>query len=103
MRAGYKAKGYGGPPVWKGIFQLLDMASKANYPDSPWVLLLARYGCHRDEEQVVAPCPCVWRRPETGAMAHGEVREQRWDWRSAVKEREVRLARQHRLVTPVQR
>ena len=98
----YKPKG-DGPLVEKGIWNFLDMIQKATFPDSPWALLLRRYGCERDVPQVIAPCPCVWRRPVTGAVSKAEQRESRWDWRSGTGERTVRLALQHRLDTPVVR
>ena len=87
----------------KDIWTLLDNIHKATFPDSPWSLLLAHYGCSRDSPQQIAPCPCVWRRPKVGAQSHAEEREYRWDWRSCKKERSIRLALQHREQTPVDR
>ena len=80
---------------------LLDHISKASYVDSPWCKLLAHHGCVRNSPQTIAPCPCVWRRPIVGAQSHAEEREYRWDWRSAKKERTIRLALQHREITEV--
>ena len=80
---------------------LLDQIHKATHPDSPWSKLLHHHGCFRDSPQTLAPCPCVWRRPIVGAQSHAEQREYRWDWRSAKKERAIRLALQHRGVTGV--
>ena len=102
MRGWYKPKG-DGPPKEKSIWTFLDLISKATYADSPWVKLLNRYGCVRDAPQLISPCPCVWRRPVTGAVSREEAREYRWGWRSARKERGVRLALQHRQITPVPR
>ena len=82
---------------------LLDSIRKATYTDSPWSLLLARYGCIRNGPQLIAPCPCVWRRPAVGAQSHTEEREYRWDWRSCKKERNIRLALQHRELTEIAR
>ena len=95
MRDRYKSKG-DGVAVEKSIWTFLDLISKASFPDAPWCVLLRRYGCERDVPQVVSPCPCVWRRPVTGAVSREEQREMRWDWRNSIGERAVRLALQHR-------
>ena len=100
MRGNYKAKGEV-VTAQKDIWLLLDSISKASYADSPWCNLLAHYGFVRDAPQTIAPCPCVWRRPMVGAQSHAEEREYRWDWRSAKKERTIRLALQHREITHV--
>ena len=81
----------------KDVWRLLDDAGKANYPDKPWPVLLTYYGCTRTHPQRLCPCPCVWRRPPTGPMSHGEPDGLRWDWRSCKAERSVRLALQHRV------
>ena len=100
----YRPKGDGGPYVARGIWHFLDAIQQAKFPDSPWSVLLRQYGCERDALQRVAPCPCVWRRPVTGAVAKpGESSSSRWDWRNATSEREVRLALQHRVLAPVAR
>ena len=75
---------------------MLDDAAKAVYADSPWTVLLESWGCKRKQGQRIAPCPCVWRRPPTGPVPWVLEKELRWDWRSAKKERGVRLALQHR-------
>ena len=87
----------------KDIWQLLDAISKATYTDGPWALLLEHHKCVRDNPQNIAPCPCVWRRPKTGAMSKTEEKEYRWDWRSCKAERNIRLALQHREPTPIPR
>ena len=87
----------------KGIWELLDAIAKAHYDDSPWCLMLNRFGCYRDSPPDQVPLPCVWRRPRTGAVSAKETREYRWDWRSCAAERGVRLALQHRDDTPVER
>ena len=80
----------------KDIWNLLDHAMKASYKDAVWAVMLNYWGCHRTGPQHVAPCPCIWRRPPTGAIPHEVQRELRWDWRSAKRERSVRLALQYR-------
>ena len=102
MRGWYKPKG-DGPLKEKSIWTFLDLISKASFADSPWSKLLKRYGCDRDAPQLVSPCPCVWRRPVTGAVSREEQRENRWGWRDSLKERAVRLALQHREDAPVAR
>ena len=104
MRGFYKPKGSDGVAKEKSIWTFLDLITKASFPDAPWCRLLRRYGCERDVPQRIAPCPCVWRRPVTGAVAKsGEDSSSRWDWRSGTSERDVRHALQHRLLTPVVR
>ena len=102
MTGFFKPKG-GSTPQEKSIWTMLDQIKKASYPDSPWCRLLGRYGCVRDAPQLYAPCPCVWRRPATGAVSREEQREYRWDWRSAPEERKVRLALSHRENTRIPR
>ena len=80
---------------------LQDQINKDSCPDSPWGTLLAHHGCSRYSPQAIAPCPCVWRRPKVGPQSEAEKREYRWDWRSAKKERAIRLALQLREITEV--
>ena len=88
---------------YKDVWRLLDNIHKATYPDGPWGLLLAHYGCVRNAPQHLAPCPCVWRRPKTGAQSKAELDEYRWDWRACKEERNIRLALQHREPTRIPR
>ena len=82
---------------------LLDNIQKANYPDSPWVILLKQYRCYRDCDRQEAPLPCTWRRGVGGAVSDGEAKGYRWDWRDCKAERAIRLALQSREPTEIQR
>ena len=97
-----KPKG-GSTVTRKGIWTMLDQIKKAQYADSPWVTLLGRYGCFKSGPSTHAPCPCVWRRPKTGAVGRDEQRAYRWDWRSASEERKLRFSLSHREHTRIQR
>ena len=101
----YRPKGDNGPYTQRGIWHFLDAITQGKFADGPWAVLLRQYGCDRGNAlQMQAPCPCVWRRPVTGAVCKpGETSSSRWDWRSATSEREVRLALQHRALAPVVR
>ena len=90
--------------IFKDVWTLLDHSGGlAQYEDQAWPQLLNRYGGYREGPMQTGPCPCVWRRPKTGALSDGELKENRWDWRDARAERQVRLAFQSREPVNVQR
>ena len=92
---------YGGknrPKEEKGAWRLCNDVELLNTEISPWKVLLRAYKCHEPGGIRRPPCPCVWRRPITGAVADLIGRDARWDWRDSKAERKVRLNSQHRVL-----
>ena len=73
-------------------------AELVNKKTQPWHILLTEAGVTPNGRKP-HPRPCVWRRLATGPIAD-QIGNDRWGWRDATMERNVRLLMQSRDVVP---